>query len=290
MNVYRNLKHTGGSLLLIALVCLASPTLTNAAEQENKAKQQQKSASEQQAHEFQLPDALAGLDLSDDQEETLKKKLKQHDQQMQATWNNFHRKHMRAVELEAAWAAAVRDTLSDDDQMKFDQKRKEHHMQKMKKKMKESKSEPTTAQSGDQKDQTEQAESDEAQEKPNRRERRRDRQIQQASAEEPADKTADKSEADDTERQQLFVITITSPVRYLAGMRQNEKQHMQCTKACRQYAKEIHAVWQEVDQLHDELVQIEASRMTAIEEVLTEEQLQQLQQDRSEPSRETAAN
>lgn len=290
MNVYRILKHTSGSLIFLALVCLASPTIANSAEQETSTNQEKKSDSAQEAPDFQLPDALTSLDLSDEQEETLKKKLKQYDQQMQETWNKFHVKHMRAVQLEAAWAAAVRDTLSEEDQLKFDQKRKEHHMQmmkKMKNKMGESKAEPTTAQSDNQKDQRP---DEEAKERPNRRERRRDRQIQQTSAEEPAEKTEDQSQAEDAEPAQLFVITITSPLRYLVGMRQNEKQNMQCTKVCRQYAKEIHTLWQEVDQLHDKLVQIEANRITAIEEVLTAEQLQQLQQDRSEPSRETAAN
>lgn len=71
----------------------------------------------------EMPTFLQQLDLTSEQEQGIRQALQQHDQKLRQTWRQFNTTHARAIQLEAAWVAAVRDTLSEEDQRKFDQQR-----------------------------------------------------------------------------------------------------------------------------------------------------------------------
>ena len=52
---------------------------------------------------------------------------------------------------------------------------------------------------------------------------------------------------------------------------------------CRKYDAQLQSAWQQVQQAHLKLVEIEADAFAQIEDVLTQDQLSQLHEQRSQP-------
>lgn len=261
----------------------------------------------------EMPTFLQQLDLTSEQEQGIRQALQQHDQKLRQTWQQFHMKHARAIQLESAWAAAVRDTLSEDDQRKFDQQRMQQ------KEMSRYGQSDDARRNG--------AERDDANRFGQNRERNQDRNSDRNRDASQADQNRDDNQdregnradnpnrGDRAGRQQesqfdsrttrnegnqnaqdgrqtdagFVVIAVQSPEHYAHGSKQNAQQKQQCAEACREYKQELSNIWQELHRLHAELVQIEVDRIQAIEEELTEEQLTQLKEHRQRPEAETAS-
>lgn len=243
--------------------------------------QRQRQGQTRQQQQAELPQFLQELDLSSEQETQIRQALQQHNQKLRQTWRQFHTTHAEAVNLEAAWAAAVRDSLSEDDQRRFDQQRMQ---------------EQETSQ-GSRRDATQRRDrasqrQDEADNRGNRRQNARDdsseqraeNREQRQAANQPRGQETDR--ADDSPQREavgLIIVTTSSPERFLEGTNQTDQQKQQCDKACRDYKQKLSSVWSDLHQLHHELVKIEADRIEAIEEQLNEDQLAKLKESRQQP-------
>ncbi|MCA9110261.1 MAG: hypothetical protein KDA52_09955 [Planctomycetaceae bacterium] len=239
----------------------------------------------------EIPEALRNLDLSDQQTQEIQKAMQQDNEKLEQAWRDFNKQHARAIELEAAWLAAVRDTIPENEQRKFDQQRMQDreleknstgssHGQAQRRKnrradqQEEGKDRATSNRQDDRKSRSENSANDD----------QRSRTDSELAERQKRDHKSAQMDTPD-----FVVITVTSPERYAHGMNQSGQQQDQCTKACQEYKQELTSVWQQLHQLHAELVQIEADRVQNIEQHLTEEQLTELHQDREQPSRETAS-
>lgn len=245
----------------------------------NQEKSQRQRDDRQQGdrQQVRIPQMLQELDLESDQEQEIRQTIQKHNRKLQQTWQNFHRAHMKAVNLEAAWTAAVRDTLSDSDKQKFDQERKRHH-QKM---QRESEDQADNRQaSGKQDQQRSDRRDSRAQQVSSSRER--DQQTERQQTERPQKKRQQANQEQAEETQAFYVVTITSPLIYTADSRQSSQQKQQCSEACQKYTQQVRNAWQKATKLHNQLVQIEADKIQAIEEILTEDQLTELRDQRQQ--------
>lgn len=242
--------------------------------------------------QVRIPRMLQNLDLESDQEQEIRQTIQQHNGKLQQTWRNFHRAHMKAVNLEAAWTAAVRDTLSDSDKQKFDQERRRHH-QKMQRESEEQ-TDNRQASGNQDRQRTNQRES-RAQQISSSRERdqqsdrqrsdRRQSDQQQADRRQSDQQRSDRGQSDrqqSKDSQGFYVVTITSPLIYTVDSRQSSQQKQQCSEACQKYTQQVRNAWQKATKLHNQLVQIEADKIQAIEEILTEDQLDELRDQRQQ--------
>lgn len=230
----------------------------------------------------QLPQALQKLDLTSEQKQKIRQTNQEISKKIQEAWREFHQAHMQAVSLEATWHAAVRDTLSEEDQKKFDEQRKQEQVRE---------SRESRAQAG-------QRESNRAENRRNRRNREAQDSAQPGQDRRTADRDAEESRrrsgfrpGDQSEDQEgLIVIMLTSPIAYTSGTQQTPEQKQKCSEACQEYAKELTTAWKKVHESHHELVKLEAQRLSEIESHLNEDQLQELKKSRESGSQQSPSS
>lgn len=288
---YRFLTFAMTSLACIGCLLSTSPAFADKSQKEGtkKADAKKQSATDNYYKTQQLPKALRDLDLTSEQKTKIRKAMLNHQKKFRETWKQFHATHARAINLEAAWYAAIRDTLSEDDRKSFDKKRM-NDRKKMRDEQGFTSSEEKTKAERRRKDGTAQ-----------RNEKAADRQDTKAKQKQTSQKvTARKPVQPGQQRQKektdenvkgFVIITMTSPVVYLDDVRQSASQKHQCSEVCRKYERKLSTVWKQIHRLHSELVKIEADKLHAIENQLTEEQLTQLRKNRENPgeSQETAS-
>lgn len=284
------------SLKTTYCVCLGLLCASAALGQEGDRSRQQSGDAQQQqtdqtAGSIELPQFLKELDLDNDQKEQIKQALRQHNQKLQQTWKDFHKQHAKAVNLEAAWVAAVRDSLSEEDQRKFDQQRMQQREMTRHSQGDTSQQRGSAAQrrqdarEGRQQEARESAQDRQA-ERRQRRQERTERQQARPGSQEQSERSQSVGEPSEYS---FVVITTFSPERFLQGTNQSSQQEQQCSEACREYKQALTSAWKDLHRLHYELVQIEADRIQAVEEQLTEDQLNKLRESRQKPQSETAA-
>ena len=302
------------TMAICSSLCCATVSGQQRDQDKDRAQRSENQSQRQESQQAQaeLPQSLQELDLTSSQKQSIKSTLQQHNEKLKKTWREFQEAHARSIELEASWLAAVRDTLSESDQQNFDRQRqasrgsdsaasnkngssqgqRENRPRNQKgDAQSQDRSADSAAQQNEQErdnlSRAEQTRSDDPQQL-----RNRDRQSPQSrrqaasnrkSAENGVSQSGD-SEGQSGDTEGLVIIAVTSPVAYTRGASQSTEQKQHCSEACRRYEQELAQVWQNVKQLHNELVQIEADRMSAVERELTEEQLQQLRERRQQPS------
>ncbi|MEZ6145391.1 MAG: hypothetical protein R3B91_08150 [Planctomycetaceae bacterium] len=245
------------NMAAIVLACLLTTSVAFAQQGDRETNRDNRQQGDQSQQQVELPQFLKELDLSNEQEQQIRQSLTQHNQKLQETWEQFHNQHARAIEMEAAWASAVRDTLSEDDQRRFDQQQMQD--QEM------NRNSPEQAATSGQARLRQQRERQKAESIEDREQQRSDRrqaraaQRQQNESQSNADSEDQNSNQSDDGNQQFgfVVITLASPERYTHGTRQSAEQKQQCSQACRQYKEELTNVWQKLHQLHGELVSID---------------------------------
>lgn len=271
---------------------------------QNRSNENQSDRQGRQQAQSELPKSLQGLDLTDSQKKSIKQAINQHDKKFTKTWRDFNAAHARTIELEAAWLAAVRDTLSTEDQENFDQQRQASRDSKSKaadanrsnRDRLENRRRNRNGDASDRRDRSN--DSSGQQDRKNRRSNTEqngsDRDRSSAGDEGNANSSQDSadnaiSQSGDSPGQSadsegFLIVTVSSPVVFTRGARQSMAQKQQCSEACRQYERALSLAWHEVKQLHEELVQIEADRMSTIEQQLNEDQLKKLRERRQQPS------
>lgn len=282
---YRLFTYAMTTLACIGGLLTTSPAFAEKGQKQaaKKADATKQSARDNDYKPQQLPKALRNLDLTSEQKTKIRKAMLEHQKQFRETWKKFHAAHARAINLEATWYAAVRDTLSEDDQKSFDK-------QRMNDRKKMSVEKGLTSSEKQKK-----AETRRKQGTAKRTEKAANRQDTKAKQKQTSQKvTARKPVQSGKQRQKgksdenvegFVIITMTSPVVYLDDVRQSASQKHQCSEVCRKYERELSTAWKQIHRLHKELVKIEAQKLEAIENQLTEEQLTQLRKNREKPSK-----
>ena len=301
MNVGRIVNKSAVGAAIFGLCMLSSvSTAQDANRQSNRNERQRNTQEKAESNDrannrtAQLPKALRDLDLKDDQKQQLRQTMQQHNKKLQQTWQKFNQQHMEAVELEAAWAAAVRDTLNEEDQRKFDEKRdadqKENpsNASHREQAATESSSAIDSSKSEVEERDLRQARKSKQEQisKARRAQNSADERIVQTSGEKQADRHQNESNEHQNDEESVLIVTVLSPVRYIEHANQSAEQEHQCSEVCQKYSDQLTNVWKQVHELHAELVQIEADRIASMEKILTEEQLMQLKKNRTEPESE----
>ena len=315
----RYFRHIRSATALFAVLAVGTPSLIaqdrdSQSDNQRSADQSQRQgegSANQRGQNVQLPQSLKQLDLSQEQESEIKSTISEHNQKLMQTWEDFHRQHARAIELEAAWAVAVRDTLSPEDQSAFDRRRMEDRQNQAHRSDRQSdRSSQPQERRYDERQSSENQQGQQGQQDRDQSARRRsDSDRSQNASDAQASNQRDSNQRDSNQRtatrsgqrqagqsgdsgqpsQGLLIITFTSPEPYIGDAQQSSEQKQKCEEACQKFRQELTSVWQELHDLHLQLVQIESEKMKAVEEALTDEQMAQLRESRSQPSSETAS-
>ena len=262
-----------------SLLCLMVAATANAQQNPDKSDTKKSSAKDHTEKKAALPQYLKQLNLDKDQKQNIKQAIKAHDQELAQTWKKFHKQHARAIELEAVWLAAVRDSLSEEDRQKFDQQRSrdQHSAHESQADARENQKESAKKRSAQNRQETDRQASGES---------TQDAQTQRGKSRSDSDDHA--ANRTDQDRYGIVLIRMVSPERYLRGVSQSSEQKQQCSEACRKYKQKLTSTWKGLHRTHAQLVQIEADRLEAIEGELTDKQLKMLKKHREAPSQQSS--
>lgn len=209
----------------------------------------------------ELPPSIEKLDLQPKQEQQIRDIVSKFDSRFQQSWNRFHQLHMQAVQLEGAWTAALEGQMDEKQKQQFRQARRESNQQRKI----QLGYRPGDAQSDKSQKEKSPAETKKKQQQPDQPKQ------QQAGSEQEPDAV-------------IVGIVVASPEPDTTGSNLSQEQKQRCEKICAAYQQEIRSTWRQMRLQHMEMVNIEAEKLAAIEEVLTEEQLKQLKEQQQQPA------
>jgi hypothetical protein len=252
--------------------------------QQNSDNDKQRGTSGRQSDAIEIPAALKKLDLKDDQKQEIKQILRKKREKLEQTWNDFHAAHMRAVELEATWVAAVRDALDEEKQQQFTQRHEERRQRA---------AEETQRARPEDLDDTENGESSRARDDnserssaPNDGQRRSNDSQANRGSQSGRGPRSDNSTANSESSSPdivIFGVSLVSPEGSLDQQSTSQSQRQQCSEKCRKYQQALRQSWRDADRAHARMVDIEAEALASIENVLTDDQLEKLRESREEP-------
>lgn len=253
----------------------------------------------------ELPREYRQLDLDQQQQAKIQQALTRHDSQLQQTWNQFHRVHMQTVGLEAAWVAALESQMTEEQRDQFREARQQQTSSQTTRGYRPA---AEGASASDRTTGTDRAKTDRTGKTPkaaNSRTKTEDREATDnrtttENREGKRDRTGVKSDrtaeghhahGDDVT---TYGIVVFAPEKLIDRKQMTPDKQEQCDRICTAYRQQIMSNWKQLHQLHGQLVQAEAKKFAAIDEVLTERQLEQLKTQRTQPkfesSRETGTD
>ena len=271
-------------MLLVSTTSADDSTHQNKSQNESQAK----------AAEQWIDQLSSKLDLTSDQQDKIREQLNANSQKVASTWDKFVEANAKAIALEATMYAAIEDGMSDQQKQKFRENRK--NKQQAQKSQHEQNSSQTAKQKKNGQSGNSAASSDDQQDSASNdpsSKGKSESSGQNATANKHADKQAGKQadkqagkhaeEQADQDDSAYFYVTemIIVPAQQLASdVQMDEQQRQQCDQACRQFHTKLHQAYSDIQRYHDQLVQLEAEKMLAVEKVLTEDQLQKLKNER----------
>lgn len=260
----------GLSVVLVSAAHAQDQPDTNGRQTRGQAAQGQQSSREMQSTDG-LPKAIQQLDLQDEQKQQIEQILRGNQEEFQQAWTQFHKKHMQAVAIEAAMVASLEKQLSESQRDQFRQGRDNASAN----------GQPWNDRNGEQQqDQPFSQDSRDGQSQRDRNQAPRDRsqsspdRQQQATGQRQAELNQQARRGD---AGALFVAIIRPVQSGLDQAGLTESQKSECEACSSKYSQKLQQLWGEIHQLHTEMVQIEAEKMTQVAEVLSEDQLQQLE-------------
>jgi len=268
-----------------------------------------------------IPESIENLGLTSEQRSRIEEILQQSHDQLRQAWESYHAAHMRALELEANWIASLRDNLNQNERREFDERRREFAYQLDDEVSRARPGEleeddphrvPAPAEdlyiivkpaaederSSDQGDRTSEnsessSESAAAGDKESAPDAPSDIPAGEAGTSESSQQSADdlsaQSQADETPEYVVFGISVLSPEHSIDHEPMSRSQQSRCSRVCRQYRKAMRTTWLDLHRAHQQMIEIEAKKLAAIEDVLNDEQLDQLQREREQPAQFRAA-
>lgn len=225
------------------------------------------------------------VNLSDEQMQEIRQTVQQHNQKIRSAYQQFGQAHLKAVGLEAQLYSAIEDNMDPRQQSQFRQNQERGG---------NSNAMNDRSASADDAMSDEEKKTRETQYRDDRPADDRD-EASESSGNEQAERTqrdrdgGDESRtpvngnADDDTAEVYVTTMILVPAKHAytsSGL--DEEQKGQCEMACQKFKTKLTQAWSEVQQHHQKLVKMEAAKIQAVEEVLTEEQLQTLRNSQSE--------
>ena len=284
-----------------AVVCLLalSPALADDSKSSST-----KDNEQSQAAQKWIDELSSKVDLSSEQKDQIRQQLDANSDKIESTWRQFSEANAKAIALEASLYAAIEDEMTEQQKTQFRKSRQE----KQSHASDASGQRRSTQQAGDSTNQ------DRAQAQANTAQRdqsdataatkRNSANSEKASNQNAANaknasnsdsaKTASRGAQQGQAGQKLgesseqndatyyyVTETIIVPVQALVSdVDMNDQQRQQCDEACQKFHQKLHQAWSDVSRLHDQLVQLEAEKLQAVEKILNEEQLKKLKNDR----------
>ncbi|GAA4467899.1 hypothetical protein [Novipirellula rosea] len=235
----------------------------------------QQNKSQSKAAEQWIEQLSSKVDLTSDQKDKIREQLNANGQKVASTWSKFAEANAKAIALEATMYAAIEDGMSDQQKQQFRENRK--NKQQTKKSQNKQDSGKTAKQKKN-------GQSDNS--------GRRSDNRQASASSDPSNKeksgssgqnsTSDRQANQDDSAYVYVTEMIIVPAQELASdVQMDAQQRQQCEQACQQFHSRLHQAYSDIQRYHDQLVQLEAEKMLAVEKVLNEEQLQKLKEERS---------
>jgi len=270
-----------------------------------------------------IPESIEKLGLTSEQRSRIEEILQQTHDELRHAWENYHSAHMRALELEANWIAALRDNLNARERREFDDRRRDYAFQL--------EDEVSRARPGDlEEDDPHRApapsedfliiakpriETDRSEDQgqrssdvaapgnnesapaapsdtPESDDAGTGEQASQSAGNETSQLESDQSQqpqAEETPEYVVFGITVLSPEHSVDQEPMSRSQQFRHSRVSREYRRAMRTTWVDLHRAHHQMVEIEAKKLAAIENVLTGDQLEQFQWDREQPSQLGAA-
>ncbi len=257
------------------------------------------------------------VDLTSDQKEQLRTKLQKDNQETQKLWRQFADAHAQVIREEAEMLAAMQDVMEPE--------QKQRAQQNMQAKAKASKANNNSAahragSSGDQhganatKDQhaaNANANANKDQHASDQANKKKVKVAASASAKAGSDdsnaatqsstaaqsaqhagnnvsgtpNSADQSGDQRQTEEYVWTMVIVPAQLELEPLGLSAEQQQQCDEVCREYHRSLVQGWQKIDQLHDQLVAVEAQQILDVEKILTDAQRQKLMNARRDSSK-----
>lgn len=241
------------NVLTVLLVCATSTTIGIA--------QDSRDTDQPQSPSAELSQEWANLNLTSEQQTQIRDIVKQHNEKLMSTWKEFNQVHGEAIQLEATMYAALEDQMNSSQKQKFREHRHSKHQ-----KDKSARSSADANRSGTSNKTTAQSASYDSSNKKTQ--------------------TSDSEKDADQETAEVFVATmVIMPVEDAVRRSGLDNDQMnKCSATCRKFHNRLSQAWTKIHKLHNELVRIEADKLDALQDVLTEEQIEKLKEQRSSES------
>ncbi len=279
--------------------CMLLVPTTKADDSPSKNKPQNKSQS--QATQQWIDQLSTKVELTSDQQDKIRQQLKATDQKVSSTWKKFAEANANLIAIEATMYAAIEDGMDEQQKQQFRERRKDMQSSSKQGQNKQSKDKPDRQQAGttdatatlqaDSQKNTDNQKTD-ASHPSGKQKANASRDASNVASNDasnkvkgkkPAQQAASRGQTNQSDPAYFYVTEmIIVPAQKLASdVQMNDQQRQQCDQACQQFHNKLRQAYREVQRYHDELVQLEAEKLRAVESVLNEAQLKKLKEDRS---------
>jgi Spy/CpxP family protein refolding chaperone len=241
-------------------------------------------APEDEKKEFEPNGFLEEIDLTDEQRQQIGEILNRHAQEMAQHYQLFTKQHLQAIGIEAMLYTALEEQMTDEQKEQLQQRLQRRDAEEQL----NGRPAPPVHDEDPAQPRPEELRQDDAEkqldvrhENPQHENPEHEQDARFNAEREPADEAkqpADREEQEVAERpRRLVIIGIRVAPRaedYQVGLTDEQQEH---TEAVHQaYAGKLQQAWRNLSTLHNRMVQLELQKLSEIEEVLTEEQLEQL--------------
>jgi hypothetical protein len=259
---------------------LAVPGLFADDQNQDKAQSQSKSSSSTKATDeskttdtststdkASLPACLKEIDLSQDQKDKIRMAISKSQTQLEQLRKEFDSMHLQAVELEATMVAAIEDGLSDMQRERLRQQRRKTQI------------EGTNTGASNNGNSTDR-------DKANGKSGANATTQRQTTGNKPATSNRQPAGRNATSRPAKGENAAGDDEEVLIiGVALSPEQQSQADDVSNAYDQELQTIWRQLQEIHMQMVAVEADKMTTIEQKLSEDQLKQLRASRQKKSK-----
>ncbi len=247
------------------------------------AKSGQKNKGSQKRVDSQINRLSKKVDLTSDQKDQLRSQLAKSNQNTHKLWQQFAKAHVQVIRLEAEMTAALEDVLEPEQQMQTKKNRQakassDSHSKKAESKADSAKTSASTKKPV--KNGSSTSNKDSSQAKSSATNKKSDKTKGNKLAAKNKDKksatTKDSGDDQDETEEYVWTMVIVPVQEELNPLGLSVEQELQADQILSNYHNKIVKGWQKIDQLHDQLVAIEAQSVLDVEKVLTKDQRKKL--------------
>lgn len=268
-------KRTISLLGLTAMCLFALGNMANLGVAQDDSNDRNQDRATQQTSGQQRADKLIKwldkeVDLSNDQKQQIKEIAEKNEEQMQTKWQSLQQAQAQAIELEAMMLASMQDQMTESQKEEFREGHQARQNQAKQSKDNRGDQNRNNTASND-RDRSDRARNRDSQDRGRNDQARTDRS------------NSNRSQRDSSPEGQYVWAVIIQPARdQMRSQDLSSSQRQMCEQACTKFHQELTDSWKKINQLHEELVRMEAKKLRQVEKVLNDDQLAKLKNSRSE--------